>query len=1136
VPLGAEELEQRTVPAVALSTFHTMHTIVLGPQYSSGQSPPGLWPAQVRHAYGVDQLKLDGTGQTIAIVDAFGDPNLTSDLATFDTQFNLPAPPSFSQINQNGGSAANLPTDPTGGWEVEEALDVEWAHAIAPGAKILLVEANSDQSTDLMAAVTEAANSPGVVAVSMSWGGGEFSGETSYDSYFTTPAGHIGITFLAASGDSGAPSGFPAVSPNVVGVGGTSLTLNAADNITSETGWSGSGGGLSTGESQPSYQTTYAASPYVQNTLNNQVLLHSTRGTPDVAYEADPNPGFAVYDTFPGSQAPSGWFGVGGTSDAAPQWAALIALADQGRGAAGSLDGPSQTLPALYQIGASSTEYPNDFNDITSGNNGFSAQVGYDLVTGLGSPRANNLIPDLEKAGVSTTLSVTTSTSTPTAGTPFNITVTAQNASGQTLTGYTGTVQFTSTDAGKGVVLPANYTFTAADNGSHTFSNGVTLVTAGSQTITATDTGNNAITGQAGVTVGAAAVASLSLSAPASSTQNAAFTVTVTALDAYGNTATSYTGKVHFTTSDLGPGVVVPGDYTFSNGDKGTHTFAGGVTLVTLGNQTVTAADTVTPSLTSTATVNVTAPLPATHLGVSAPASATAGSAFNITVTALDANGNTAIGYLGSVHFTTTDAGAGVAVPGDYTFVAADHGVHTFAGGVTLVTAASQTVTATDKNTSTITGSATVTVNPAAAVSLTVAGFPSPTNAGVPGNFTVTARDAYGNTATGYGGTVTFTSSDPSAQLPANSTLTKGTATFSATFQTVGTQSLTATDTVTKSITGTQKGITVNRPTVPAPVVTRLSSSSGSTLGGYTLAIYGANLGGATQVYFGGTLAGIMGDTGTLIGVSVPAHVAGTVDVTVVTPGGTSATSPADRFTFVGNPPPSSIPTVTSVSPNAGSTAGGNMVAISGTNLGAATAVFFGSTPATILGLSPTAIGVLAPAHAPGNVDVTVVTQAGTSAASAADRYTYYGTPSSPNPPTVSSVTPNNGSTAGGEQIAIYGTNLGAATAVFFGTTRAAILGISPSAIGVTVPAHAAGTVDVTVVTPVGTSATWIADRFTYHNGGFAKQTSLAAVDAALKGWSAKTATQQQIDYLIAEILTNGGGTQGVGPLTKKGH
>ena len=163
----------------------------------------------------------------------------------------------------------------------------------------------------------------------MSWGGGEFSSESRYDSYFTTPSGHGGVTFVASSGDSGSPVGYPAISPNVLSVGGTTLNLNSQGGYSSESGWSGSGGGISAYESQPSYQ--------------KGVVTQSTiyRTNPDVAYDADPNTGFPVYDSY-NNPASSPWGQWGGTSDAAPQWAALIAIADQGRALAGKVRSTAQ--------------------------------------------------------------------------------------------------------------------------------------------------------------------------------------------------------------------------------------------------------------------------------------------------------------------------------------------------------------------------------------------------------------------------------------------------------------------------------------------------------------------------------------------------------------------------------------------------------------------------------------------------------------------------------------------------------------------------------------------------------------------------------------------------------------------------
>jgi hypothetical protein len=360
-----EDLEQRRLLSTAapdnLSNIFATPTAVV---YA---------PGQIRSAYQVNSLpnQDQGAGETIAIVDAYSDPNIASNLATADSLASIPAPPSFSIINQNGATSP-LPRGNTN-WGVEISLDVEWAHSIAPAANLLLVEANSSSLSDLLKAVDTAASHPGVAVVSMSWGSSEFSSESSYDSNFTTPSGHTGVTFVASSGDTGGLVEWPAASPNVLSVGGTTLTLNSNNTWNSETAWSGSGGGISRYEASPSYQSG---------------MGYARRATPDVSYDANPNTGFDVYDTY----GYNGVLAVGGTSAGSPQWAALVAIADETAGQ--NLDGPSQTLPAIYSTAQSA--YSSNFHDITSGTAGRNhAGTGFDLVTGWGSPIAVSIVPAL---------------------------------------------------------------------------------------------------------------------------------------------------------------------------------------------------------------------------------------------------------------------------------------------------------------------------------------------------------------------------------------------------------------------------------------------------------------------------------------------------------------------------------------------------------------------------------------------------------------------------------------------------------------------------------------------------------------------------------------------------------------------
>ncbi len=358
-------------------------------------------PAQIRDAYGINDLSLDGTGQTIAIVDAYDDPSIVQAVDAFDSQFGTtdsgpslyaqygPASSFLTVLNQDGQPTSLPSTDPSGpgaaNWELEEALDVEWIHATAPGAQIILVEANSQSLSDLMAGVATAASQPGVSVVSMSWGFAEgqsvfAADEATYDSVFNVP----GVTFVASTGDYGAADPeYPAFSPNVVAVGGTSLTLNADNSYNSETGWGydsdsagtliGSGGGISLYETEPAYQQGVQSTGY--------------RTTPDVSLVADPATGAWIADPY--NLDPSNPFEVvGGTSLSAPSWAGLFLLVNEARAELSqpSLNstGPDETQQALYSLPQA------DYHEIDSGTNGYTAEAGYNLVTGLGTPVANS--------------------------------------------------------------------------------------------------------------------------------------------------------------------------------------------------------------------------------------------------------------------------------------------------------------------------------------------------------------------------------------------------------------------------------------------------------------------------------------------------------------------------------------------------------------------------------------------------------------------------------------------------------------------------------------------------------------------------------------------------------------------------
>ncbi len=350
---------------------HTNHLISVRPERGSS-TPTGMSPASIRSAY---QIPSTGGSGVIAIVDAYDYTTAAKDWAVFSAAFGLSTCTSATPASgcltvvKVGSPRTNC------GWAQEAALDIEWAHAMAPNAAIVLVEANSSSYADLFAAVDYAnknlvdssGNHVTPNEVSMSWGGSEFSGETSYDSHFL----QTGVVYFAASGDSGGKTIYPSVSPNVVAAGGTTLTYS--NGAWTETAWSGSGGGPSAYEARPGYQNVI------------QTIVKTQRGVPDFAFDANPNTGVSVYDST-SCQGMSGWLVFGGTSVSSPCLSGIVNLAGTLNGFAQSSNSELNTIYGTYSSYFGTSSYGNYFRDITSGSAGsYSAAPGWDFVTGVGS-------------------------------------------------------------------------------------------------------------------------------------------------------------------------------------------------------------------------------------------------------------------------------------------------------------------------------------------------------------------------------------------------------------------------------------------------------------------------------------------------------------------------------------------------------------------------------------------------------------------------------------------------------------------------------------------------------------------------------------------------------------------------------
>jgi subtilase family serine protease len=460
-------------------------------------------PAQIRAAYKLPALPATGTtptaaqaaqlgaGQTIYIVDAKHDPNVAAELSTFNQKFGLPTCtsraiatstklPLASAATADGCTLSVVYSTASGtmsgtaplydsGWATEITLDVQWAHATAPLARIILIEAPDASLNSLLGAI-QLANSMGPGVVSMSFGANEGSWISSVDSAFTG----AGMSYLAATGDSGAAVYWPAVSSKVVAVGGTSLSYTSTGTRT-EAGWSGTGGGISQYLATPSYQASRV--PGVGSLIR--------RGVADVAFNANPSTGQFVA-VIPSGSTTASWVSAGGTSLSTPQWAGITAVANAMRVQAGKavLGAPHAQL--YGQIGAVPGTYASAFADITSGTNGAcaicTATVGYDALTGLGTPNATSLLSALlGSTAVSTAPVIASATVSGKAGVALAFTVSATAAN------------------------PVSYALSGAPSGMTIASNGVLSwanPVAGSYavTVTAKDS-KTALSGQGVVTV-----------------------------------------------------------------------------------------------------------------------------------------------------------------------------------------------------------------------------------------------------------------------------------------------------------------------------------------------------------------------------------------------------------------------------------------------------------------------------------------------------------------------------------------------------------------------------------------------------------------------------------------------------------
>ena len=781
VPLGAQQILTPSSSVVHLEDAglfaHTNTRILLHPGGGLGKSG-GMNPTQIRSFY---KLPPTGGQGVIAIVDAYDYPVALADFNTFASQYGLPLETSSNptaasnQVFQVVYASGTQPPQDTD-WNQEAALDIEWAHALAPLAKIVLVEAASNGFSDLFLAVAKAAALPGVQEISMSWGSSEFSGEASFDATFNL----AGPAFFASTGDQDFAS-YPACSAYVVGVGGTSVATSSTGAWTGESAWYYGGGGPSLYEAKPSWQT-------------GVTMSGTTRGIPDLSADADPNTGVSIYDSVMDSKGNVGWMVFGGTSVSSPCMAAMVNVTG------GTFTSTTQLLTNIYNY---TQDSPYAFRDITAGTAGalnYPAGPGWDYATGVGAPQGGGSFGPLTAA-----IPVPGASVTVPSGASVAFTGSAADLAPSATVGYAWTFGDGGTAAGSAA--------------SHTFYNPSSTTAATYPVILKVNDNNGATGANACVVTVNPFTIRPAITLPAASptiASGATVSFTGTATDSANGTPLSYAWAF--------------GDGSTGTGATATHAFANPGNTLASYTVTFTVTDTLGGSNFATLVVKVNPDV--VTAAITAPAAdltVASGASVNFTGTGTDSNAGATLAYA----WTFGDLGTATGASASHTFYNATGANVTYP--VTLQVTDSNMVAATSAMRSvTVTSANTLTaVITAPATDVTVANGTLVTFAGAgtdsSGTATILYAWTFGDGTSASGASTSHTFNNPgSTQVTYTVTFTTSDATGG--FKTATRLVKVNPNTVTAAITSPGAGTTVASGAPVAMAGTFTDSSSTATV------------------------------------------------------------------------------------------------------------------------------------------------------------------------------------------------------------------------------------------------------------------------------------------------------------------